>query len=570
MPRAPGAADPATPARSTPYLVYAFRQTGIPLPLILLVLAAWLVTAIWASVTGNFRAYGDAMSHELLARAVTDSLSPGLGNIGTVWLPLPSSALAPLVAIDPLWQSGWAGAIVGLVYLLISVGSLYVIGSLLAGKPGGWLAAIVFLGNPNTLYLYVTPMTEPAAFAMAALCAAATAVVLDGYGKGEVRNGAVIVASFGAAGAMLSRYDAWFLAVFAGAVMLGGVYWRFHSIQKAQAVAITYAFGPFVAMMVWIVFNWTIFGDPLEFLRGEYASANLVEQLARDGIIPNIDGKPPEEGRPDRAFMTFGMAVIENLGLATTVVLVLGTIVSLVMAVRRPANWVMVVLLAPFVFYLVALTTSQSVIVTRAVLPEGLFNVRYGDTMALAAAAAAAGLIGPFRGWVRIGAAAVIGLIVVANGVWLALEPGGPVVYKEGRLQIEAPGPQKAADVAAWLRENRDSGLILIDDVVQPQAKVILTESGLPLQQFVKAADRTLWRRSLDSVAARGTPQEARAQIPVQIQRIVTMGPQSRAASVDRLQELITPEGTIPGFERVYGDDQVIVWQRVPGERGSR
>ena len=117
----------------------------VPRTLRLLTLAAWIVAVAWSTHAHLLRAYGDALSHELIARRVLDSLNPGVGQLGTVWLPLPSLLLTPLVWIDPLWRSGLAGAILGGLFLQLSVGALYRTGYLLGGATMGWVAGIVFL-----------------------------------------------------------------------------------------------------------------------------------------------------------------------------------------------------------------------------------------------------------------------------------------------------------------------------------------------------------------------------------------------------------------------------------------
>jgi len=55
--------------------------------------------------------YGDAAAHLNIARRVTDSRTPGLDQLGTVWLPLPHLLMAPLARDNRLWRTGLAGAI---------------------------------------------------------------------------------------------------------------------------------------------------------------------------------------------------------------------------------------------------------------------------------------------------------------------------------------------------------------------------------------------------------------------------------------------------------------------------
>src|SRR5260221_1246868 len=55
--------------------------------------------------------YGDAAAHLNIARRVADSRTPGLDQLGTVWLPLPHLLMAPLAGDNRLWRTGIAGAI---------------------------------------------------------------------------------------------------------------------------------------------------------------------------------------------------------------------------------------------------------------------------------------------------------------------------------------------------------------------------------------------------------------------------------------------------------------------------
>src|ERR1700722_17281705 len=53
--------------------------------------------------------YGDAVAHINIARRVFDSQTPGLLQLGTVWLPLPHLLMIPFVVSNKLWQSGAGG-----------------------------------------------------------------------------------------------------------------------------------------------------------------------------------------------------------------------------------------------------------------------------------------------------------------------------------------------------------------------------------------------------------------------------------------------------------------------------
>ena len=53
--------------------------------------------------------YGDAISHLVISRRIVDWITPGLAQLGSVWLPMTHLLLLPFVANDFLFHTGLAG-----------------------------------------------------------------------------------------------------------------------------------------------------------------------------------------------------------------------------------------------------------------------------------------------------------------------------------------------------------------------------------------------------------------------------------------------------------------------------
>src|SRR5271169_6510121 len=68
---------------------------------------------------GDVLLYGDAVAHINIARRVFDSRTPGLLQLGTVWLPLPHLLILPFVISDSLWQSGTGGSLPSMVAYVV-------------------------------------------------------------------------------------------------------------------------------------------------------------------------------------------------------------------------------------------------------------------------------------------------------------------------------------------------------------------------------------------------------------------------------------------------------------------
>src|SRR6266849_2382232 len=97
---------------------------------------------------GDLLLYGDAVAHINIARRVFDSRTPGLLQLGTVWLPLPHLLMLPFLLSRWLWQTGIGGSIPSLFAFLLSGVGIFrlvrdVLDSDLCKKAGTKPAAVV-------------------------------------------------------------------------------------------------------------------------------------------------------------------------------------------------------------------------------------------------------------------------------------------------------------------------------------------------------------------------------------------------------------------------------------------
>src|SRR6202049_1975714 len=118
---------------------------------------------------GGLLLYGDAVAHINIARRVFDSRTPGLLQLGTVWLPLPHLLMIPFLLSDAAWQSGIGASIPSMVAYALGTAGVFRLGRgaltvnshpNLAARIAAWLSAIIYAANPNLIYLQITAMTE--------------------------------------------------------------------------------------------------------------------------------------------------------------------------------------------------------------------------------------------------------------------------------------------------------------------------------------------------------------------------------------------------------------------------
>ena len=91
--------------------------------------------------------YGDAVAHINIARRIVDSRTPGLLQLGTVWLPLPHLLDIPFVVNDHLWQTGLGASIPSMVAYVIGTLGVFRLVRGLASRRAAWIAALVYALN---------------------------------------------------------------------------------------------------------------------------------------------------------------------------------------------------------------------------------------------------------------------------------------------------------------------------------------------------------------------------------------------------------------------------------------
>jgi hypothetical protein len=106
-------------------------------------------------------AYYDAIARLNTARKMIDSITPGIGQLGGIWLPFPQILFIPFIWNNFLWHTGIAGYIIsGSSFVL---GALYLqkaVFALTQNRKVALLIWFVFVSNLNILLLQTMAMSE--------------------------------------------------------------------------------------------------------------------------------------------------------------------------------------------------------------------------------------------------------------------------------------------------------------------------------------------------------------------------------------------------------------------------
>ena len=239
--------------------------------------------------------YGDAVAHINIARRVVDNRHPllSLSELGTVWLPLQHIAMLPFVWIDPLWRSGIAGAIPGMVAYVLGTLGIFRLVSGRAPRVAAYFAAAIYALNPNLLYLQTTAMNEPIFLAFFIW----TLVYLDEFWRGCFPSAeaqrtparlqptrALEACGIVLAGGAFTRYDGWFVAALVGIIVAGivALWWR-RSTDKRQRRAMAKSFLEFLLLNAlvpasWLIYTYCISGYALDFVNGPYSAKAIASR----------------------------------------------------------------------------------------------------------------------------------------------------------------------------------------------------------------------------------------------------------------------------------------------------
>jgi hypothetical protein len=438
---------------STPWTVY--------LAALLLCIAA----VLWSALTNSLTLYGDARAHLDIARHLTDGLTPGFAQLGSVWLPLPHLLMAPFTTIDALWHSAAAGAIVGGVSFLYSAVRVFSLAEgLLHSRLAAWCAFLVYALNLDLLYIQTTALTEPV---LLALFVGAAYHLMRWTRTGAYRE--LLLTAFMILCTTLTRYEGWALLL-VGLVIVAVWTRRFQpDPYRVQANVIMFVSVAGYGVALWFLYNLVIFHDPLEFIHSSFSSGAQQASLAASGILPT-------KGSVTTSALTYAWAVVDVAGRATVVLGLLG--IAAAVAVRRNRHRLLAVLaflVAPAIFNVVSLWLGQSTLRVPQVAPFGMWNDRYG-LMALPLLALGVGLL--VRRW-RVLAPAVLLVVVVSTA--LAAQ-GTPITVADGRYGLSSVASGQTALTATTLAHDYHGGGILADDF---SASGVMFASGLNLRQFV-------------------------------------------------------------------------------------
>jgi hypothetical protein len=498
-----------------PAAMFASWDSGVQL-LSWLATCASVLSFLFYAKSGDVLLYGDAVAHINIARRVFDSKTPGLLQLGTVWLPLPHLLMVPFLVSNDWWQRGLGGSIPSMAaYVFAIVGVFRLTRDALSGqaKPdaaargAAWTAAVVFAANPNLIYMQSTAMGEADYLAFFIWTVVFFARRAHDQ-KALTKCGLCVMA------ACLTRYDGWFLAallagvVIAEALVAKSAAGRTHTggglRTKAAQFALLAAAGP----VLWLAYNGIVYRNPLEFENGPY-SAKAIEQRT------HAAGNPAHPGsrNPFLAGLYFFKSAEDNLAENDWlergwVLIAMAGVIAAFVPGRRKSNapqdivgrraWPLLLLLVPLPFYALSVAYGGVPIFVPNWWPFSHYNVRYGLQLLPAFSIAVSipvGLAVRYVHWnrrVRV-ACALLPLALVLSS-YVSIWRATPICLSEAQVNMRTRN-QLEIQLATWLVRLPSHATILmyLGDHVGA-----LERAGIPLSHTINEGNHRVWKQPDD------------------------------------------------------------------------
>ena len=454
----------------------------VPRAVPLIALVAAIVATIWSSSSGYLTLYGDARAHLDVARHVTDGITPGLAQLGTVWLPLPHLLMAPLVAVNWLWHSALAGSIVGGMSFVYSAVRLFSLGEeWLGSRRCAWVAFALYVTNLNILYIQTTALTEHVLLAF---------FVGAAYHRTRwtrtLSHRDLVLAAVMTACATVTRYDGWFVL---GAGLVVVALWSWRNERRAsggEANVLIFATVGGFGIVLWLLYNVIIFHDPLAFIHSSFSAQSQQASLEQAGKLTT-------KGSAVQSVLTYSWAVLDTAGSALAALGLFGIGDVLAGAGRRRSRdvAVLVVLGAPVVFNILALWTGQSTLLVPNIAPGGMWNIRYGLMALPLLSLGGAALVRSGRMRARVV------LAVGASGI-LLMSTTTPITLADGLTGTSSATAGRPELIANYLGKHYRGGAILADE---SSSAPLIFASGLDLSAFVTIGYHPYYENALAAPA---------------------------------------------------------------------
>lgn len=434
---------------------------------------------LWSFSNHTIILYGDSTSHLNIARRIIDNKNPGFAQLGSSWLPLFHLLLIPFVANDFLYRSGIAGYCVNALLFIFSGCFFYKI--LVYVFPHkkllNVLLTLLFSLNANLVYFQTTAMGE---MLLIATSLAGTYYLLK-YIADTTSTANLSLAAFFVFLSSLNRYEGWFLACAETAFIGIYILLKDKNYKRAEGKTILFGALAFLGVLTWLVYNLTIFHDPLNFIHDTYTAAGQQKVLYAQGLL---------QTKHDiiRSVQTFAYAIYDVTGVIFSGLIILASLWYIFRSRKLQYTPIILFFASLCFFEILTLFLGITAMYVEQLHPFRLFNVRY-------ALFAYPGLFLFISIFIlsqkkKVFVYVLLTLLLVQNV--LLIYPKEPITLTEGKQLFGTDIGMVAA--GQYLKNHYHGGNILASSgAIDP----LFLFSSISMKEFIYEGNRGLWQDSL-------------------------------------------------------------------------
>jgi len=465
---------------------------------------------------GDVLMYGDAVAHINIARRIFDSKTPGLLQLGTVWLPLPHLLIVPFIVSKQMWQTGAGGSMPSMAGFVLGVLGIFRLvrtmlsrdGKLdIAAKLAAWAGSILYAANPNLIYMQATAMGESLYLAFFIWTVVYFAEYLRSADSKKASR-SLLKCGLCLAAACLTRYDGWFLAVIlvTGAVLANLRLSRIreqsgpaHSFPASRTALLKFILIVAAAPALWLSYNAAVYGNPLEFANGPYSAKAIEQKTATVN---------PSKGNLLAAGSYFLKAAELNVGEADWQgkLWIALALVGSVIAAFTGRGRVALLLWVPLPFYALSVAYGSVPIFVPTWWPFSYYNVRYGLQLLPAFAvfvplgiafivqfvARLPQLKVSWRRWAD--AATLVAVLVLEVASYAPIWRLNPICYREATINMRGR-VLLDSQLAGWIKSLPPDSTFLM---FLGQHVGALEQAGVPLRRVINEGNHRVWMQPVD------------------------------------------------------------------------
>lgn len=446
---------------------------------------------------GNY----DAIARLNIARKVIDSLTPGVGQLGGIWLPIPQILMVPFVKFDFFWYTGLAGAFISGTVFIFSAVYLWKLALLLTkSEKASFLVWLMFMANINILFLQTMAMSEMSFMGFLIFVLYFLTKWISSHKLTDLLLTGIFVVLI-----TLTRYEGYF--VFIGSVIVVLIesirsYWR-ENRQKVEGVVLTYLTLAGFGIFLWCVYSFLFYNDFLFWLH-VYSAEKIQVSTANSVVTSSVAEARKLAGHSiGSAFQVYSQAIMWMNGTLIVFIGILGlgisgyTIIKNFL-IKKPYSPLLPLLVISVILFALLVYGYHRGFIPPIVLPPQLLlanerktftiytdsNIRYGIILA-PCILLFAGYAASRRRFLYFAVIFIFAAQILVN------------FYKPDYIQYSLPNmwPYSTIKDIPWFKSHYDNGLVLISSNVHED---FMFQTGLPYSSFIYEGSREYWTESLN------------------------------------------------------------------------